>query len=59
LIPFRSQNETSICDAKIMNSFGDFFSKFEEGRFLVNSIFKNILNDLEKKFFSKIGMLHI
>jgi hypothetical protein len=36
----------STRDAKIMNSFGD-FSKFEKGRFLENSIFKNILNDLE------------
>jgi len=30
-----------------MNSFGDFFQNFLKGRFLKNSNFKNILNDLE------------
>jgi hypothetical protein len=48
----------SICDAKIMNSFGDFFKNLKR-YFLENSNFKNILNDLEMKNFSNIGMLHI
>jgi hypothetical protein len=36
----------SICEAKIMNSFGDFF-KLLKGRFFKNTNFKNILNYLE------------
>jgi hypothetical protein len=35
----------SICDAKIMNSFCEFFQNF-----------KNILNDLEMKIFSEVGL---
>jgi hypothetical protein len=43
----------SICEAKIMNSFGDFFQKFKKvGRFFKNSNLKNILN----KKFKKIGL---
>jgi hypothetical protein len=38
----------SICEAKIVNSFGD-FSKFKNGRFFKNSNFKNILNDIKTK----------
>jgi hypothetical protein len=46
----------SICVAKIMNSFGDFFQNFKKVGFLKNSNFKNILNDLEVEKFAKIGL---
>jgi hypothetical protein len=34
----------SICETKIMNSFGDVVSKVSKVRFFKNSNFKNILN---------------
>jgi hypothetical protein len=43
-----------ICEAKIMNSFGDFFQNFKKVGFLKNSNFKNILNDLEVENLSKL-----
>jgi hypothetical protein len=36
----------SIREAKIMNSFGDFFQNFKNVGFFKNSNFKNILNGL-------------
>jgi hypothetical protein len=43
----------SICEAKIMKSFGEFFfQKFKKVGFFKNSNFKNILN----RKFTKIGL---
>jgi hypothetical protein len=36
----------SICEANIVNSFGDFISNFKKGSFFKNSNIKNILNVL-------------
>jgi hypothetical protein len=41
----------SICEAKIMNSLGDFFQNFKN--------FKNILNDLEMENLRKLVFRHI
>jgi hypothetical protein len=43
----------SICEAKIMNSFGDFFQNFK------NLNFKNILNGLEMENWLKLVFRHI
>jgi hypothetical protein len=48
--------KVSICEAKIMNSFGDFFQNFKRVVFFRNSNFKNILNDLEVEKFKEIGL---
>jgi hypothetical protein len=48
----------SICEAKIMNSFGDFL-KILKSKFLKNLNFKNILNDLEKENLRKLVFRHI
>jgi hypothetical protein len=49
----------SICEAKIMNSFGDFFQNIKKGRFFKNSNFKNILNDPEVENLIKLVFRHI
>jgi hypothetical protein len=54
-----SRMKLSICEAKIMNSFGDFISNFEKGRFFKNSNFKNILNHLEMENLRKLFFRHI
>jgi hypothetical protein len=44
---FQHSDPLPICEAKIMNSFGDFiFQNFKKVGFFKNSIFKNILNGL-------------
>jgi hypothetical protein len=48
----------SICEANLMNSFGDLFSNFSKGRFFKNSNFKNFLNDFEMKNLRKLVFRH-
>jgi hypothetical protein len=49
----------SICEAKIMNSFGDFFFNFKKVCVFKNSNLKNILNDLEMENLRKLVFRHI
>jgi hypothetical protein len=48
----------SICEAKVMNSFGDFFKILKSGVFK-DSNFKNILKGLDVENLRKLVFRHI